>query len=156
MKLPARIITSLCIGYIFYCTLNLVWGSTGFFSMGKLQTMKVDLKKNIEAIEKNYEKLSKELSALRSSSEKIIVEARNIGYYKENEGIIVVKGYEGRKNFYTLGKLVKIDYKEDTKKPFFRAISFGAVLSSLIVVFLCTKRANGTTQRKYGGKRENT
>ena len=111
--------------------------------MHELEKMKVELETNIEIIEENYEILSNELRGLRNSAEKISTEARSIGYYRENEGKIVVDGYEGRKRFYTLGKLVSIDYSEKSRKPLFRAAAFSVILVSLILIFLFTKRSNG-------------
>jgi len=145
MKLSVRIITSACIGYILYSALNFVVGNSGIAAMNELEKMKNELQFNIEIIEDNYETLSKELSGLRNSAERISIEARRIGYYRENEGIIIVDGYEGRKNFYTLGKLVTVDDTEPPRKPLFRAVSLSTVLVSLIIVCIFTKRFHGST-----------
>ena len=150
MKLSFRIIISACIGYILYAVLNLVLGSSGIAAMKELEEMKQELEKNIEIIEENYAILSNELTGLRNSAEKIAVEARSIGYYRENEGIVVVDGYEGRKNFYTLGKLVTVDMKEKPRKPLFRAASFAALLLSLIIVLISTKRKNNNKKGSRG------
>jgi cell division protein FtsB len=142
MKLSVRIITSACIGYILYAILNFVLGNSGVAAMNELEQMKHELQLNIEIIEDNYETLSKELSGLRNSAERISIEARRIGYYRDNEGIIIIDGYEGRKKFYTLGKLVTVDDTENSRKALFRAVSLSTVLVSLIIVFIFTKRSH--------------
>lgn len=144
MKLAVRIITSACIGYILYAVLNFVLGNSGIAAMNELEKMKNELQLNIEIIEDNYETLSKELSGLRNSAERISIEARRIGYYRDNEGVIIIDGYEGRKKFYTLGKLVTVDDTEKSRKPLFRAVSLSTVLVSLISVFIFTKRSHAS------------
>lgn len=122
--------------------------------MRELESMKEDLRKNIVMIEKNYDTLSKELTGLRNSKEKIALEARSLGYYRENEGVIIVDGYEGRNNFFALGKLVNIESPERNRKPLFRAVAFAAVLLSLIFILIFSKKQNGNKKIEFPGPRD--
>jgi hypothetical protein len=148
MKLTARIISSFFIGYIVFCILNLCFGNSGLFAMKRLQEIKSSLETNILLIEDNHRALTNEFEGLRSSTEQIALEARSIGYFKENEGVIIAEGYSIRKRAYPLGKVVEIDLEKESKKPLFRGISMGAVLCSLIVVFITAKSDGNIKKRR--------
>ena len=110
--------------------------------------MKASLEENIKDIEQNQLNLISEFEGLRSSSERIALEARSIGYFKEDEGIIVAEGYNIKQRAYPLGKLVNIEIERKSRKPLFRGISIGVVLFSLIVVFISTKSSENIKKRR--------
>jgi len=115
--------------------------------MRELRQIKYELENNITVIEKNYEILTNELEGLRTSAERIALEARNIGYFRKNEGIIIAEGYNVKKQYFTLGKLVNVNYDKGPRKPLLRGISIGAILFSLILVFIIPKRNEDNQKR---------
>ncbi len=148
MKKALLLLMPVYLGYLIYSALNLFYGSCGVVAMRDLEEYRETLIKNIAEIEENQEELEGELSALKSSVEKVAVEAREVGYYRVNEGIIEISGYRQSKNFYTVGRLLAPSQKPALKKPVFRTISISVIILSFILLLFHKRRENGHSSRK--------
>jgi len=148
MKKTLMLLLPVYLGYLIYSVLHIFYGNCGVVAMRELEAYRETLVKNIAEIEENQEELALELFSLKRSVEKVALEARNIGFFRENEGIIEISGYEQPRNFYTLGRLLAPSKKAAFKKPLFRTISIGVIILSFIVLLLHKRRKNGRSHRK--------
>ncbi len=134
-------------GYIFYLLLNLVFGSAGILSMRDLGEYREMLEENIETIKENHEVLAAEFEGLKSNAETLALQARNIGYYRPEEGVIEVEGFSPKKNFYPVGKLLRYSSPVPFKKAGFRTVSLAIILLTVILALVWRRKANGTVQK---------
>lgn len=140
MKTGARIIISLYIGYVVYSLLMLFYGQSGLVAMGEIEDYRNDLVVNLEEIQETNRRLHAEIDFLRSETEYISLESRRIGYFKPDEGIIYVDGYENRKNHYAVGKIIRWEESEDGRKRHFRSFGIAAALLMFLVMSLSRKK----------------
>ncbi len=109
-----------------FSLLTLIWGSRGYQQYQDLQAYKERLEDNVVLLEKYHENLSLHAKRLASNKEAVILAARELGYYKSNEGRIILAGGTGKtESSYTVGTFMK---------PFKAKESNGALLLIIALV----------------------
>ncbi len=106
MKAIIRISVSAYITLFCFIILNIIWGSCGVISYNELSKYKDTLETNIYDLEDINGNLVLDSEKLISRPDDIKIQAREIGWIAENEGLIQVRGYKTNKTGYSMGKLL--------------------------------------------------
>jgi len=124
MRLP-RLAIYLALGFAFASLLQLVFGAGGVLEYGASARHRTLLEQNIEELKRANLQLLGELEALRSDPELLRLQARELGYFRENEYVIRVEGSSPPKNSYAVGRLI-LRASPPPKSPwYFRAAGLG-------------------------------
>lgn len=126
--------------FFVYSILNLSFGISGFSEFTKLQKYREDLVLNIQHLRNNNDDLADELEILKSSPEVLKLKARELGYYGRDEKIVRTVGFQTKKSFYSVGKMMKYTYLEDNRRPLFRAVSILCGALFYLVFFVLRKK----------------
>lgn len=94
MRIFSKILLSLYGGVIFYFLLNLFIGPFGILEYRRLLSIKNELENHVGHLEKINVQLCNDLVAIKENEQELLLRARELGYYKQNEGIIIVQGQE--------------------------------------------------------------
>jgi len=137
MKTLLRLAVALYIGFSLYTLLDIGFGNSGIYATEKLSSYREKLAKNVSELKKHNKGLKDELTALRESPEKVKLNARVLGYYEENEGIIRPEGYKGEGSFYSVGRNIKGELQYNANEELFRtlSISLGCIVFLFLVLF---------------------
>lgn len=106
MKVFARITLSVYFAFLIYSLLSFFLSPSGYIQYQKQLQYKARLEKNLVELQKINSSLSFQLNSLVSDKEKITLLSRELGYFEEGEGRIMINGYEKRKNFFTIGSIL--------------------------------------------------
>jgi len=130
------------IGLIIYSLLNCFYGRAGFIAYDKLKIFEKEIYENISELEKLNGDLISEFERLRTSDELITLKARELGYIKDNEIMVKTSWEENRRNFYSIGRLLKNDFFMKSRKPMFRTISIGTAIVFFLLFLILLQRKN--------------
>lgn len=100
--------------------------------MKRLRAYRELLVENLDELESLNYTLEARALTLRSDSDTLAVQAREIGYLEPGEGLILLKGFGEKQASYPMGKMLKWTRQIENRKPLFRGIS----LSAGIILFL--------------------
>ena len=110
MKGIFRLAVSLYIVVICLIVLNIFFSPEGVISYSGLKSYKETIEQNITELTDINSSLILDSEKLMNQSEEIKVQARELGWVEENEGIIVVKGYEKTSSGYSIGRLLSREH----------------------------------------------
>lgn len=131
-----RLAVSMYIVFLTLSCLQFIYGSTGIKQNHQLKIYRNMLKENIRELEEFNEKLRFELKALRGNEEKIAINARSIGYFKNGEGLIWLGERPRVQQNQPTGWIVKRDASVHENLPLFRMISLSiGILAFLLMNF---------------------
>ena len=131
--------------------LILFFGNEGYYEYLELAKHKDTLKMNIAELKSINKSLLEKLYLLSSNPEVLRILARELGYFEENENIIVFdKDFENR-YFYEVGKLIQSVKKSGERNFILRVsgLAFGT-LFFLVIFYLyhIRKKLNANKSRK--------
>ena len=106
MKSLLRGAAAAYIAIMSYLIINLFTGYNGIASYNELKAYKITLENNIAELEIINSDLQKSSEKLINDTEEIKIRARDLGWYEENEGIILIKNQDRKKDGYTMGRLL--------------------------------------------------
>ena len=112
-------------GLCIYLLLNLFFGPTGLNRYAAREQYYGDILSNIEDLEERERELRSELEAYRTSSSKLRLQARKLGYFRPDERRIIVDKGPGMVEPPTPGRLIVRTFAYDDPRP---AIRFAAVI----------------------------
>ncbi|MDR1895027.1 MAG: hypothetical protein LBQ61_10150 [Spirochaetales bacterium] len=135
MSFLERFLAALYIAFMVSGVLNLTLGGTGFGEYRRLRVYRETLLLNLKELEALHLRLSEKALALRTDRAPVILEARELDYYTENEGIILLPGDENPRRSYSMGRILQWSRVPENRDPLFRALTISA---GLIVFVLCT------------------
>jgi cell division protein FtsB len=144
MRVP-RIVVYIIFSSIVAVALHLFFGSGGMLDYRRLSAYRGSLQENIDDLELINGELHSEVQALGSDAERLTLQARELGYFREGEKVVRFSNSGKNKTTYTVGKVL---HRKATKPQAdwpFRAVGLGLPVV-LIVVSMSMKR---------GKKREN-
>ena len=90
--------------------------------------------------------LTYQLHRLKSDPELIQLYARRLGYFKDDEYAIRIRGFNTERNFYAVGKMINPPQKQLNREHLFRSISCSIALA-LYLVFGMISRATNDNQK---------
>ena len=120
-----RVAASAYVSLICLIIINLFAGRGGVLSYLELNRYKETVELNIAKLEQINRNLSLDSNKLINQKDEIRIQARNLGWVEENEGIFVVDGYEHASAGYTMGKILSREGGPVSRRH-----------SSLIIAFL--------------------
>ena len=65
------------------------------------------LTENMENLERINDDLNGQFEELATDPERIRLQARELGYFKEDEKVLIVEGFPKKRTFFEVGKVVK-------------------------------------------------
>ena len=116
MKRGISLLIGLYCAFLSYSLMTYVWGENGLIAYQKLENYKESLESNIEDLQGVRKTLKGKTESLQSDPETLALSARDMGYYRENERIIYLEGYNSKKNLYVVGELMR-PFSRDTVNP---------------------------------------
>lgn len=122
-----HIIIALAGGFSVYLALALVFGPSGLNRYSARISYYNDIVENIEDLEHREERLLRELESLRTSSERLRLHARSLGYYRPRESRIVTDNTPGIEEPPSPGRLVSRSFQYDDPRPALR-------LATLVII----------------------
>ena len=125
-----------------------LFGKGGLKQYNELLTYKNDLVSNIENLESRKTELSRNLSSVQNSGDYLILTAREIGYFKKDQGII--------RFGYPLGNIENNDYGHVIHRPALSLIdsykrnltALAAGLLTYIILTLAFRKSDDNLQEE--------
>jgi len=97
----------LAIGFILSSLLIILLGDSGLLRYRALTGYREELKNNIAELELLHQELLDDLEALAGDPERIALQARQLGYFREQERLIRLEGYNPPRSVYKVGKIIR-------------------------------------------------
>jgi len=88
------------------------WGHSGIYSYKKLVNYRNSLEANIKDLEQINQQLLNDIDALGSNAEVVALQARELGFFKDDEHVIRIENYSVGGNIHQVGRLI---YKTEGK-----------------------------------------
>ena len=107
MKIGTRLLFSLYIGFMAASLVYYLYSPTGLFAYRQLQGEIVRLENNLQDLKDLHRELSGEFDSLRRSSETVILRARDLGYARSGETLLMLEDFKPRPgNYYSVGRII--------------------------------------------------
>ncbi len=104
----SAILTALYATFLTFSLLALFFGETGVVALKKLEDRNGHLEVNMADLERHGMELSARLGALRSDPEAIIVEARSLGLYREDDAVVMFRNLETQRKLPQAGRVLRM------------------------------------------------
>ena len=127
--------------FVMAAVLHLFFGSGGILDYRRLSAHRGSLQDNIDDLERTNEELLTEVQALGSDAERLTLQARELGYFREGERVIRISGGVRKKSAYTVGKVLRRKAKPFRADWPFRAVGVGLPVL-LVLVSVAVRRRN--------------
>lgn len=124
MRLP-RLAVYLAIGFGVASLLTFLFGEGGVLEYRGAVGYRRQLEQNIGELKRINGQLLEDLEALRSDPELLRLQARQLGYFREDEHVVRIQGRTQPSNFYAIGRIIL--RKPAARRPvwYFRLAGFG-------------------------------
>jgi len=104
----ARLLAYLCLGFLLRSLALFLWGGGGLTDYRQAEAGRAALEKNIEELKKINSELRSEVESLGSDPERVALEARRLGYFREGERVVRFQGEPPQQSYHTLGSLIRV------------------------------------------------
>jgi cell division protein FtsB len=141
MKVP-RIVVYIIFSFVVAAVLFFFFGSGGVLDYRRLAAYRGALEDNIDDLEHINGELFSEVEALGSDPERLILQARELGYFREGEKVIRISDAASRKSTYTVGKVLHRKAKQPRADWPFRATGLGLPILLALVNVSVRRRKN--------------
>lgn len=122
-----HIIIALAGGFTVYLALALVFGPSGLIRYSARIGYYNEILENVEDLRRREDRLLSELESLRTSSGRLRLHARTLGYYRPGERRIVIADNPGIEEPPSPGRVVSRSFEYDDPRPALR-------LAALVIV----------------------
>lgn len=102
-----RFAVYLALGFILSSVLIILVGDSGLLRYRALAGYQEQLSDNIGELELLHQELLDDLEALAGDPERIALQARQLGYFREGERLIRLESYNPPQSVYTVGKIIR-------------------------------------------------
>ncbi len=103
---------ALYLGFLIGGSMLFFWGHSGIYSYKKLLNYRNSLEANIKDLEQINQQLLNDIDALGSNPEVVALQARELGFFKDDEHVIKIENYSAGGNIHQVGRLI---YKAEGK-----------------------------------------
>ncbi|MCK5006231.1 MAG: septum formation initiator family protein [Spirochaetia bacterium] len=141
MRVP-RIVVYVALSFVVTSLLFFFLGSGGLLDYDNLLAYRASLQENIADLEGTNDDLLKEVQALGSDPERLTLQARELGYFREGEKVVRIEGYRPGKSYYTVGKILWRKPKQPRMGWPFKALGLGLPILLSFVSFSVRRRKN--------------
>ncbi len=128
-----------CIACLF---LLFFFGTGGRMDYRNLLAYRFRLEANIDDLQETNGKLLDELEALGSDPERIVLQARELGYFQEGEKVIRIEGSTAGKNRYTVGTILSRAADTARMNWPFKVLGLGLPVALFSVSIALRRRVN--------------
>jgi cell division protein FtsB len=104
----ARLVLLLSAGFLLRSLSLFLWGNGGLSDYRKVEAGRAQLAANIEELKRINSGLRREVESLGSDPERVALEARRLGYFREDQHVVRFRGRTPPPGSYTLGALVRV------------------------------------------------
>jgi cell division protein FtsB len=104
----ARLVLLLSAGFLLRTLSLFLWGNGGLSDYRKVEAGRAQLAANIEELKRINSGLRREVESLGSDPERVALEARRLGYFREDQHVVRFRGRTPPPGSYTLGALVRV------------------------------------------------
>jgi len=104
----ARLLLLLSAGFVLRSLALLLWGNGGLADYRQVEAGRARLAVNIEELKRINEGLRREVESLGSDPQRVALEARRLGYYREGERVVRFQEADPQARSWTLGALVRV------------------------------------------------
>ena len=111
----ARLVLLLSVGFLLRSLALFLWGNGGLGDYRKVEAGRVQLAANIEELKQINSGLRREVESLGSDPERVALEARRLGYFREGQRVVRFQGVAPRPSSYTLGALVRVQVPRERR-----------------------------------------
>jgi len=137
MKIP-RIVAYIALSFLVTSALYLAFGHGGMTDYRRLLQYRTLVEENIDELRRINDELLSEVDALGSDPERIVLQARELGYFREGEKVIRIAEQRRGGGYYTVGKVLRRKPKQPRADWPFRVT--GLVLPILLLFVSMTVR----------------
>ena len=106
MKIP-RIVAYIALSFTLTSALYLFFGRGGMKDYHRLIQYRTMVEENIDELKRINDELLTEVDALGSDPERITLQARELGYFREGEKVIRMAEQQRGGGYYTVGKVLR-------------------------------------------------
>jgi len=150
MKLWIKISISIYFSFMVFTWSSFFFGPGGFLETRTLTVYREKIRENTINMEIINKKLEGMVRNLQNNPDLIALEARNLGYYRKNEGIFLLNGGPEKNHGYPLGSLYKEFPVHHSSIAFLRSLSlFSGLLFFLSMGFVQRKTNAYSSGRRY-------
>ena len=110
---------------VLYFLLSTLFGPVGARSYEGLAEYRDRLSQNVAALNNRGNELEDEAEAYRSDPERIAVEARAIGYFPSDAGLVRIEGFSPQRRTIEAGRLIAQRPDPPNRLPLIRWIALG-------------------------------
>jgi cell division protein FtsB len=105
----ARLVLLLSVGFMLRSLALFLWGGGGLGDYRRVEAGREQLAANIEELKRINSGLRREVESLGSDPERVLLEARRLGYFREGQRVVRFQGLAPRPSSFTLGALVRVE-----------------------------------------------
>ncbi len=110
-----RVVLLLCAGFLLRSVALFLWGNGGLADYRKVQAGRAQLAANIEELKRINTGLRREVESLGSDPERVALEARRLGYFREGQRVVRFQGEAARPSSFILGALVRVEVPRERR-----------------------------------------
>lgn len=111
----ARLALYLALGFVLRSLYLFVFGGGGLVDHHALRSQKQQLANNIENLRAINAVLMDEQQALASDPERVALQARELGYFREGERVLRLEGTAVSRVSFTVGRLVRVTPEKERR-----------------------------------------
>jgi cell division protein FtsB len=111
----ARLVLLLSAGFLLRSLSLFLWGNGGLADYREVEAGRGQLAANIEELKRINSGLRREVESLGSDPERVALEARRLGYYREGQRVVRFQGAAPRPSSFTLGALVRVQIPRERR-----------------------------------------
>ena len=129
-----RLLFSIYITFMVYTIVSIVWGPSGVIQTSKLIIYKDKLVQNTIVLSQISSQLARQSDRLRTDQGLITLKARELGYFENGDGQIIIKGYQKNNINFSVGSYYKKFNKEISNTEYIRI--FSSIIGLLVFLVL--------------------
>jgi hypothetical protein len=119
--------------FITYSLLTLFLGETGVVALNRLEESNGHLEVNMTDLEERGAELSSRLESLMRNPEAIVVEARSLGLYRQDDSVVVFRNLESRRRITDAGRVLRMASAPSVDENVFLILAAAAGIATLFV-----------------------
>ena len=138
---------ALYVSFVTFSVLSLFFGETGVASIEKLNDRRRVLSANMSDLESRQVYLKSMLSTLRSDPEAVIVEARSLGLYRDDDFVVRFDNLDFYRGRPEAGQVLRLSQMRKTEEGFLRLLSLVAGLVVLLGLLVAWKLKDADSKK---------
>jgi len=136
--------------FVLASVLIFFFGDSGLTAYRSLDRYREKLAQNVDDLRARNSDLAADLSSLRSSPERAVVQARSIGLYRPGDQVLRLEGRPSRVEPTAIGNLLKLRKTNDVRSSLFKSSAIGAAVILMAWAGLSVRRSR---RREHDGQR---